>query len=266
MRPFLWFFSSRRLVLAPLSAKRVRIIRRNIIFTRLCRKIKEGWILARKPYEPWLNQKTLTATLIHLLTCSIESSGRSPLQDDWHVSFQITDTKVNPNLDSGADCNVMSHSLFGRLLVANKQAYKCKVKLKVCDGRRITSKGKVILAFECKGKYNVKDLILVDQHLPSTFGWSPALNVTWLKRFAVLKRSCHAQNLNMKMSLKAPVRLDECTSKSRLISTSFNLFIPLEEFLCLAPASQRIPLGNGKVGTYRENWATHCLCTNPWYC
>ena len=153
MRPFLWFFSS-RLVLAPLSAKRVRIIRRNIIFTRLCRKIKEGWILARKPYEPWLNQKTLTATLIHLLTCSIESSGRSPLQDDWHVSFQITDTKVNPNPDSGADCNVMSHSLFGRLLVANKQAHKCKVKLKVCDGRRITSKGKVILAFECKGKYS----------------------------------------------------------------------------------------------------------------
>ena len=74
-----------------------------------------------------------------LLTFSVESSSESPSQDDWHVLLKIAGTKVNFKLDSTEDCNVISHSLFDRLPVANKQARQCKAKLKLYDGRRITS-------------------------------------------------------------------------------------------------------------------------------
>ena len=42
----------------------------------------------------------------------------SPRQDDWHVMFKIAGTNVNFKLDSAADYNVISTSLFDRLPVA----------------------------------------------------------------------------------------------------------------------------------------------------
>ena len=70
-----------------------------------------------------------------LLTFSVESSNECLSQDDWHVSLKIADTSVNFKLDSGADCNVISKSLFTRLQVSPTQTRQCKTKLKVYDGR-----------------------------------------------------------------------------------------------------------------------------------
>lgn len=72
-------------------------------------------------------------------------------------------TNVNFKLDSGADCNVISASLFDRLHVAQKQDHQCKAKLKVYDGRKITPKGKASLVCEYKGKFTVLEFILVEQ-------------------------------------------------------------------------------------------------------
>ena len=47
-----------------------------------------------------------------LLTFSVESSSEISRQDDWHVMLKIAGTDVNFKLDSGADCNVISTSLF----------------------------------------------------------------------------------------------------------------------------------------------------------
>ena len=85
-----------------------------------------------------------------LLAFSVESSDK----DDWHVSLKIADTNVNFKIDSGADCNVISLSLFDRLPVENKQSRQCKAKLKVYDGRRINPRGKVSLACKYKGKFS----------------------------------------------------------------------------------------------------------------
>ena len=53
-----------------------------------------------------------------LLAFSVESSSKYPSQDDWYVSLKIADTNVNfLKIDSGADCNVISQSLFDRLPV-----------------------------------------------------------------------------------------------------------------------------------------------------
>lgn len=53
-----------------------------------------------------------------LFTFSVESSSEWPRQDDWHVMLKIAGTNVNFKLVSGADCNVISASLFDRLPVA----------------------------------------------------------------------------------------------------------------------------------------------------
>ena len=55
-----------------------------------------------------------------LLAFSVESSGKYPSQNDWHVSLKIADSNVNFKIDSGADCNVISQSVFDRLPVENK--------------------------------------------------------------------------------------------------------------------------------------------------
>ena len=77
-----------------------------------------------------------------LLTFSLESSGEWSTLDDWHVSLKIADSYVNFKLDSRADWNVISQSLFDQLPVRHKQARQCKAKLKVYDGCRITPRGR----------------------------------------------------------------------------------------------------------------------------
>lgn len=83
-----------------------------------------------------------------LLTFSVEFSAEGPSKDEWHVSLKIVDTNVNFKIDSGADCHVISRSLFDRLPVDPRQSCQCKAKLKVYDGRRITPCGKVSLTCE----------------------------------------------------------------------------------------------------------------------
>ena len=61
-----------------------------------------------------------------LLTSSVESSDKCPSRHDWHVSLKMADTKVNFKIDSGADFNVISKSLFDRLPVDPKQSRQCK--------------------------------------------------------------------------------------------------------------------------------------------
>ena len=117
-----------------------------------------------------------------LLTFSVDSSDECPSQDEWHVSFKIADTNVNFKIDSGADCNVSSKSLFDRLPVDPKQARQCKAKLKVYDGRRITPSGKVSLTCEYKGKFTVIDFVLVEQDLPSILGLKSSLDLGLIKR------------------------------------------------------------------------------------
>ena len=117
-----------------------------------------------------------------LLAFSVESSGKYPSQDDWHVSLKIADSNVNFKIDSGADCNVISQSLFDRLPVENKQSRQCKAKLKVYDGCRINPRGEVSLACEYKGKFTVMDFILVEQDLPSILGLKSCLELGLIKR------------------------------------------------------------------------------------
>ena len=112
----------------------------------------------------------------------MESSGKIRPQDDWHVLLKIVDTKVNFKLDSGADCNVISHLLFDQVPVEHKQSCQCKAKLKVYDGRRITPRGKVSLACEYKGKFTVMDFILVEQDPPSILGLKSCLDLSLIKR------------------------------------------------------------------------------------
>jgi len=111
-----------------------------------------------------------------LLAFSVESSDK----DDWHVSLKIADTNLNFK-DSGADCNVISQSLFDRLPVENKQSRQCKTKLKVYDGRRINPRGKVSLACEYKGKFSVMEFILVEQDLPPILGLKSCLDLGMIK-------------------------------------------------------------------------------------
>ena len=122
-----------------------------------------------------------------LLAFSVESSSKYPSQDDWHVSLKIADTNVNFKIDSGADCNVISQSLFDRIPVENKQSRQCKAKLKVYDGRRINPRGKVSLACEYKGKFTVMDFILVEQDLPSILGLKSCLDLGLIKRIYSLE-------------------------------------------------------------------------------
>lgn len=92
-----------------------------------------------------------------LLAFSWESSSNYPSQDDWHVSLKIADTYVNFKLEAGADCNVISQSLFDRLPVQNTWSHQCKAKQKVYKRHRINPKGKVSLACENKGKFTVTE-------------------------------------------------------------------------------------------------------------
>ena len=75
----------------------------------------------------------------------------SPSKDEWHVSLKIVDTNVNFKIDSGADCNVISTSLFHRIPVDPRQSCRCKARLKVYGRRRITPCGKVSLTCVYKG-------------------------------------------------------------------------------------------------------------------
>ena len=118
----------------------------------------------------------------YLLTFSVESSSESPRQDDCHVMLKIAGTNVNVKLDSGADFNVISKSLFDRLPVAQKQAHQCKAKLKVYDGRKITPKGKASLVCEYKGKFTVLDFTLVEQDLPPILGLKSCLELGQVQR------------------------------------------------------------------------------------
>ena len=120
-------------------------------------------------------------------TFSLESSGECPNQDDWHASLKIAGTEVNFKLDSGADCNVISQSLFDRLPVSQKQPRQCKAKLKVYDGHRITPRGKVSLFCEYKGKFTVLEFILVEQDLPSILGLKSRLELGLIKRIYSLE-------------------------------------------------------------------------------
>ena len=56
-------------------------------------------------------------------------------------------TNVKFKLVSGADFKVISTLLFDPLPVAQTEAYQCKAKLQVYDGRKITPKGKASLVF-----------------------------------------------------------------------------------------------------------------------
>ena len=123
----------------------------------------------------------------NFLAFSVESSGKYPSQNDWHVSLKIADSNVNFKIDSGADCNVISQSVFDRLPVENKQSRQCKAKLKVYDGRRINPRGKVSLACEYKGKFTVMDFILVEQDLPSILGLKSCLELGLIKRIYSLE-------------------------------------------------------------------------------
>lgn len=117
-----------------------------------------------------------------LLTFSVESSAEDPSKDEWHVSLKIVNTNVNFKIDSGADCNVISKSLFDRLPVDPRQSCQCKAKLNVYDGRRITPCGKVSLTCEYKGKFTVIDFILVEQDLPFILGLKSCLDLGLIKR------------------------------------------------------------------------------------
>ena len=94
---------------------------------------------------------------------------------------------MNFKIDSGADCNVISQSLFDRLPVENKQSRQCKAKLKVYDGRRINPRGKVSLACEYKGKFTVMDFILVEKDLPPILGLKSCLGLGLIKRIYSLE-------------------------------------------------------------------------------
>lgn len=110
-----------------------------------------------------------------LVTFSLKSSGEC-------LALKITDAIVNFKLDSGADCNVISQSLFDRLSVAHKPARYCKAKLKVYDGRRITPRDKVSLVCKYKGKFIVLDFILVEQDLPFVLELKSYLELDLIKR------------------------------------------------------------------------------------
>ena len=166
-------------VLVQLSAKRVITARRRIILPMFAER--DCGILGGKTVHA-VAESEGSDDEDDLLTFSVDSSDECPSQDEWHVSFKIADTNVNFKIDSGADCNVISKSLFDRLPVDPKQARQCKAKLKVYDGRRITPSGKVSLTCEYKGKFTVIDFVLVEQDLPSILGLKSSLDLGLIKR------------------------------------------------------------------------------------
>ena len=101
--------------------------------------------------------------------------------------LKIAGTNVNFKLDSGADCNVISTSLFDRLPVAQKQVHQCKAKLKVYNGRKITAKGKASLVCVYKGKFTVLEFILVEQDLPPILGLKSCLELGLVQRIYSFK-------------------------------------------------------------------------------
>ena len=144
-------------------------------FARVCRKKLED--LGGKTVHAMAEEPDDSDAGAVLFTFSVESSSEWPRQDDWHVMLKIAGTNVNFKLDSGADCNVISASLFDRLPVAQKQDDQCKAKLKVYDGRKITPKGKGNLVCEYKGKFTVLEFILVEQDLPPILGLRSCLEL-----------------------------------------------------------------------------------------
>ena len=164
-----------------------------------------------------------------LFTFSVESSSEWPRQDDWHVMLKIAGTNVNFKLDSGADCNVISASLFDRLPVAQKQDRQCKAKPKVYDGRKITPKGKASLVCEYKGKFTVLEFILVEQDLPPILGLKSCLELGLVQKIYRFKEEGLESEYADVFEGLGEIR--GARTKSKLIPTPPLLFIPLAEFL-----------------------------------
>ena len=225
-------------------------------FARVCRKRKQD-----------LGGKTVRAMAesddsdndADLLTFSVESSSDSPSQDDWHVSLKIAGTKMNFKLDSGADCNVISHSLFDRLPVANKRARQCKAKLKVYDGRRITSKAKVSLVCEYRGKYNVLDFILVEQDLPSILGLKSCLELGLIKRIYSLEEEQPRLETAYEDVFEGLGEIKGVQHKIQIDPNAIPVVHPPRRIpvALRQPSSQRGTSANGKSGCYRDNCTTH---------
>ena len=85
-------------------------------FCSVCRKELED--LGGKTVHAMAEEPDDSDAGADLFTFSMESSSEWPRQDDWHVMLKIAGTNVNFKLGSGADCNVISASLFDRLPVA----------------------------------------------------------------------------------------------------------------------------------------------------
>ena len=83
------------------------------------------------------NQSESSANELTVLNISSTPQTHNHHQNNWTVSLNINQQQANFKIDSGADCNVMSMSLFNRLKQRAKDIIKSKSRLKVYNGSKI---------------------------------------------------------------------------------------------------------------------------------
>ncbi|KAJ8020172.1 hypothetical protein HOLleu_39693 [Holothuria leucospilota] len=93
---------------------------------------------------------------------------QKPPADNWHIDLPINDTLVKLKLDTGADCNILSKSIYNAL--SEERLKHSKTKLVSYTRHGVTMLGKQQLLVLHGDKYHILEFQIVEADLVPVVG------------------------------------------------------------------------------------------------
>ena len=117
--------------------------------------------------------------------------------DEWSAKLKINGKNLKFKLDTGADCNVISKTLFEQIRT-NEVIRECKTKLFAYNKEQIAVKGKVQLLSDYKGKCCLLGFKVVDIDSQALLGLNTCKELNLLKHIIVLNKEGQEASPNKK--------------------------------------------------------------------
>ena len=116
--------------------------------------------------------------------------------DDFAVTLKLNNTRIKFDIDTGAQCNVISKSVYQA--VSNKQCPLLKandVKIVTYGGHKMTISGKVLLNIQYKDKNLEQAFYVVDDNVQNVLGAETSVQMNLIKRVYALNTDPNDDNI-----------------------------------------------------------------------
>lgn len=110
----------------------------------------------------------------------VETAKGPKTDKNWEVQLSLNECLVNFTIDTGAECNVISKSIYEQ--ITNEPPKKSKAKLVAYGGQKLKTIGCVDIACEYKDRFYVINFQVVDGVVPCLLGLPSCEQLSLIKR------------------------------------------------------------------------------------